>query len=251
MRTWIHPAHMEVAEQTLSELIERGAWEDMGCRPDCTGYLSIENVPEVACSLRDAEACPYYEQRAERVRRERLHQAGFPRHAQEPVWSAVAEDMAVHLRRYADSWPTRRERGDGIILAGGTGAGKTCALALLAATAIADGADVRYVHASLLFDELHHQRGIEYRDAEVLVVDDLGTEYPSEFAAQRFGAMVEARHARDLVTWIGTNLPGASLRERYGDRIMDRLRERCATLVTAATSQRRTASVDDWSDDDE
>lgn len=67
-----------------------------------------------------------------------------------------------------------------------------------------------------------------YREAYLLILDDLGAEQnPSPWALDRLYGVVNHRHGHELTTVFTTNLSPAQLARRYGQRISDRIMEMC------------------------
>lgn len=84
------------------------------------------------------------------------------------------------------------------------------------------------------------ERGVEPLDLEVpwLVVDDLGTEAPTERWHSAFGELVDAR-MRVGRTIISANATKADIRPRYGDRVADRLNHCAVAVELTGESMRR------------
>lgn len=79
--------------------------------------------------------------------------------------------------------------------------------------------------------------------AGIMVIDDLGTE---ETSIKDFGTvrnpiieLINYRYDHDLTIVITTNLDDAGIVTRYGERIMDRLREQCNVISCVGESYRR------------
>lgn len=79
--------------------------------------------------------------------------------------------------------------------------------------------------------------------AELLVLDDLGTEYSgaSEFGVERAAALLELRHEEARRTVITTNLKEADIGERYKARVASRLREQARLVVARGADMRGAA----------
>lgn len=80
----------------------------------------------------------------------------------------------------------------------------------------------------------------ELERAIALVIDDLGMEYDDKQGAFRsfLDGLVNARYAMQLPTVITTNLPVDDFKERYGERIADRIREAGSFVGLAGDSLR-------------
>ena len=84
-----------------------------------------------------------------------------------------------------------------------------------------------------------------FKDAPLLVIDDLFSEYldAKGFLQSLLDEIVDARYAGKLPTIITTNCNAAGFAERYGKRIIDRLREGGRFFACGATSLRGRAST--------
>lgn len=129
-----------------------------------------------------------------------------------------------------------------ILLTGGTGSGKTYLLSACANLCIKFGKSVLFMTAYNLnskFLECHLSDFAEKKiildslmDADVLVIDDLGTEviYKNVTAEYLF-ELVNERMVRGKQTFFSTNLSLAALRDRYDERIFSRMVDQRKTLV--------------------
>jgi DNA replication protein DnaC len=80
--------------------------------------------------------------------------------------------------------------------------------------------------------------------AGFLVIDDLGAEYSDSkgFFASLFDEVVNARYENMRPTILTTNLDVEGFAARYGERIVDRIREAGRFLNCGAQSLRRRAA---------
>lgn len=172
-----------------------------------------------------------------------------------PTWERTAdspgvpEDIRNTLRLYCDMLPRRVEAGEGLVLGGKAGAGKTYCLRLIEEAAGEAGVYWARFRAPVLFNLLHRERWADYleSDAALLLIDDLGTEYPADFATARFVDLMLERYERRQSVIVATNLGDKDLAARPGmERIVSRLRERGPFLWTKRGDQRKPASVRDW-----
>ena len=60
-------------------------------------------------------------------------------------------------------------------------------------------------------------------DVELLIIDDLGTEYPNQFTINKFFNIVNDRLLNNKSTIISTNLSLKELRDIYTERTFSRL----------------------------
>lgn len=79
------------------------------------------------------------------------------------------------------------------------------------------------------------------RDCDLLVLDDLGAQKPSDWAVETITALVDARTREGRRQIITTNAPYNALVEAWGGRLLDRLTFKW-TPVTMAGPSRRSAA---------
>ncbi|MEI6132062.1 MAG: ATP-binding protein [Bacillota bacterium] len=128
--------------------------------------------------------------------------------------------------------------GKGLLFFGNTGTGKTFMAQCIANDILLKGFSVAYVTAPMMFDKLNEARmnygEVEHEDyfatlkeAELLVIDDLGTETSTDAKASNLLQLLNARDALDLIsprkTIISTNLNLTGIREKYDERIYSRI----------------------------
>ena len=140
----------------------------------------------------------------------------------------------------------------GLFLYGTVGSGKTTLMKAVCSLIRASGSgpDLAVLTtATALFDEYcqyQNDRANHYeemRRARYLFLDDLGIE-PSRcliYGVERYPIqdIIYARYDRQLVTVITSNLDRSGLRDRYGERMYDRMAEMMLPLCFMATSYRR------------
>ncbi len=118
---------------------------------------------------------------------------------------------------------------NGLLLMGETGLGKTFLLDCIAREVMQSGLNIKkYTAYNLIDAQLRAVRqrtaGVELTSADLLLIDDLGTEpmIPGITIETLFAAINERQFAKKA-TVIATNLTRAELFDRYGDRIFSRL----------------------------
>lgn len=138
---------------------------------------------------------------------------------------------------YADAFPDVRRRN--LLLTGPTGLGKTYLLNCISARLLDRGKAVLRLTAYRMLDAMRRYHrgqddgGLELMTtAEVLVIDDLGTEPMLEnITIEYLFTLLNERRANRLPTLVATNLTPRELQARYTERIFSRLMDRSETQV--------------------
>ena len=127
-----------------------------------------------------------------------------------------------------------------IVLAGPPGVGKTTAAGWLVSKALSPHWHFDPLSSARFMTALELARISVYDDdamaaverPDLLVIDDVGAEYADAkgMFSTIIDGVVNARYARSLTTVITTNLNATLFRERYGERVIDRIRE-CGRFV--------------------
>ncbi len=118
---------------------------------------------------------------------------------------------------------------------GTVGTGKSFLSGCVARELIESGHSVIYFSASGLFETLSRNM-FDYKnkddvlrfhedlyDCDLLIIDDLGTEYTSNVTVSVFFSLLNERHLCQKSTIISTNLSLEDLRNRYSDRVFSRI----------------------------
>ena len=139
--------------------------------------------------------------------------------------------------KWAEDYPDAPCRD--LLLTGSTGLGKTFLLRAMAERLIERDKNVLIISAYRMLEILrksyfdNDQGTGDLLDAEVLMIDDLGSEpLMQNVTVEQLFNLINERQNRDLSTVISTNLDMARFRERYTERIASRLRDsrRCKIL---------------------
>lgn len=132
-------------------------------------------------------------------------------------------------KNYAENFT--QESGS-IMMSGNTGLGKTHLSLAIADCVIRKGVPVVYDSIINILDCIEREHfGYEksrdkldaIEDTELLILDDLGTEYDTKFTASTIFDIINTRISRRKPTIISTNLNLNDIKNRYGDRIASRL----------------------------
>lgn len=143
------------------------------------------------------------------------------------------EQAAVNLdfcKSYAAAF---RKNAGSILMTGNTGLGKTHLSLSIAKSVIAKGCSVIYGSAQNFLSkvESEHFSKTEERgetlssliNCDLLVFDDLGTEFSSAFVLSTVYSIINTRLLSSKPTIISTNLSLEEIKSRYGDRVASRI----------------------------
>lgn len=143
------------------------------------------------------------------------------------------------LKNYADAFDLRSSN---LLLCGNAGLGKTHAALAIAGIALDKGYDVIYISSQELFGHLEKIRRSSFSDeealqdsmmdailsADLLILDDLGTEYFSQYVGSCLYTILNSRIGRRLPTIYTTNIMDDRVFEsRYTEKISSRLTGSC------------------------
>lgn len=133
--------------------------------------------------------------------------------------------------KYADNFS---EGSRSLLFQGGPGLGKTHLSLAIAGTVIEKGYGVIYVSSPDIFTRLENERfrgGFEEKgstdallcECDLLILDDMGTEYLSKFTSSELYNILNSRLLRQKPTIISTNLTLDEMQQMYGTRIVSRI----------------------------
>lgn len=139
------------------------------------------------------------------------------------------KEVLHFCKRYADTFSLQSPS---LLFFGNTGLGKTHLSLAIAAAAIEKGCGVIYGTAQNLFSALekeHFGKAAEddteamLLDCDLLILDDLGTEFTTGFVTAAFYNIVNTRLLCGKPTLINTNLSFEELEDKYSNRIVSRI----------------------------
>ncbi len=134
-------------------------------------------------------------------------------------------------REFAEGF--KRGSGD-LLFFGKTGTGKTHLSTAIAKTVIERGFEVLYDSAQNIVAAFETDRfksgygpyepkGNKYLECDLLILDDLGTEFVNQFTVSCLYNLLNTRQNKGLSTIISTNLSPEELARKYEDRIYSRI----------------------------
>ncbi len=233
-RSWLHDRLNEVEEQMSALLTKAGYPADYlapiySCQ-DCkdTGYLD-EGRTRCHCLESKIMEVNYSSSNL----RSLLEKAGFE-HLSEDYYSG--NDLALFRRAEEISKNACLNFGyQNLLFYGTVGTGKSFLSICIAKEYLKAGKSVLYFSSAELFDRIgevafsnqqkdaYHELKKDLIHADLLVIDDLGTELTNAFTASELFSIINERFLHSKSTIISTNLSLEDLRDRYSDRIFSRV----------------------------
>lgn len=121
-----------------------------------------------------------------------------------------------------------------MLLIGKTGTGKTHLSTAIAKTVIEKGYEVLYDSSQNVITAFENDRfrsgyghyepeGDKYFECDLLILDDLGTEFVNQFTVSCLYNLINTRQNKGLHTIISTNLQPSDITAKYEDRIYSRI----------------------------
>lgn len=154
----------------------------------------------------------------------------------------VAQTARVHMEtvyNYCREWARSFNRhSTSLYLYGYAGLGKTHLALAMARQVLEQGFNVVYVSAQNALEKVEKERfGAEgntmetLQEADLLILDDLGTEFLSPYVISSLYSLINTRVCRSLPTIYTTNIiKDADLQRRYPEKIVSRLLGSCELL---------------------
>ena len=143
---------------------------------------------------------------------------------------AIMTHTLEACRKYGENFT---KNSGNLLFNGSTGLGKTFLSACIACEVAEKGYSVAYESAPHLFSKLEKNRFhpseeiaqavAKLENADLLIIDDLGTELPGQFVIASLYTLINDRLLSGKPTVISTNLNIGEIRERYSPQIASRL----------------------------
>lgn len=138
------------------------------------------------------------------------------------------ESVLNYCKAYAADFS---RRSPSLLLYGKTGLGKTHLSLAIAGKAVEEGYGVIYSSAQNLFNKLEKDKFGKadanteeaILDCDLLIIDDLGAEFTTQFTVSALYNIVNSRELEGKPTIISTNLMLEQLTKAYGERIASRI----------------------------
>ena len=141
------------------------------------------------------------------------------------------ESVLKYCIKYASLFS---ENSRSLLFQGGPGLGKTHLSLAIAGEVIEKGYGVIYVSSPDIFSRIENERfrgRLEDRgetesllcECDLLILDDLGTEYLSKFTSAELYNIINTRLLRNKPSIISTNLSIQEMQNAYGSRVVSRI----------------------------
>ncbi len=146
--------------------------------------------------------------------------------------SAKMQNVVVSAKKFATEFG--KKKGRNLLLMGNTGTGKTHVSTSIAKRLIENGYYVLYDSAQNIVTAFENDKfksgygpyepeAEKFLECDLLIVDDLGTEFSNQFTTSCLYNLFTTRRNRGLSTIISTNLAPTDLAEKYEGRIYSRI----------------------------
>lgn len=133
------------------------------------------------------------------------------------------------------------KKGYGIIFSGTVGVGKDHLMASIYRCFQAFG--YRNMRAGN-FSEIYDKRFMDKIDQyDAFFLRDLGAENLDDYRRSFLFEIVDYAYNRDIPLFISTNMNNTQIKQHFGDRTLDRLREKCGVIAITGTSMRKKEAV--------
>lgn len=153
-------------------------------------------------------------------------------------------------KRYCKNFQEAKKNGLGLLIYGPPGNGKTYVSNCIANNLLSNGIPVICVSINSLLERIrqtYSKWGKEGEDeilkglsnADLLIIDDLGTEQKTDWSCTKIYNIVDSRYRNGLPLIVSTNKSIDELKEQYHERTIDRLLEMCTPLKNNNASIRK------------
>ncbi len=252
---------IEVIREKYRAMLEEGGYtlqdlEPIYTCPDCkdTGYAGdgSEDGPRFKCHC-------LQEMESRMILEEIYDQSNLKAMLQRENFSVLTYDHLegedlTHFRKAVDTchdfvqefgWDYRN-----LLFCGTVGTGKSFLSCCIAGEVMKAGHSVLYLSSQrffdLLGDNLYRSESRREKNkfldtvygCDLLILDDLGTEYTNDFVAVQLFALINERHVQNKSTIISTNLDLKELSKRYSERVFSRIVERYTVIKLTGPNYR-------------
>lgn len=207
-----------------------GEWDYLPCTPECE---KKNEQREWELMRRDARVAALKERSGLPKRMRNYTFASF-----KPYVNSAATKAAERVEKYLSEWEENRKAGRGLYFCGGVGTGKThLAVAVMNELIRRKKVPSLFVTVPELLDNMRGAyndpgRNLDewmdaVKNAELLLLDDLGSERPSEWVRERIFVVINHRYREELPTIFTSNIYPKELAEQLGERTASRIIAMC------------------------
>lgn len=157
---------------------------------------------------------------------------------QDPKYGSSPRAQMYETKSYCEDWVRDFHKGSpSLLLTGGTGLGKTLLSACIGRSLTQQDVGVVYARAGELLRAYESsqfgsaERPAKFEEAELLILDDLGTEMTTQFTNATLYNLLDGRLLAGRPTVISTNLPPDVLQQRYPPQLLSRLLGQYESLI--------------------
>lgn len=207
-----------------------GRWALRPCSPECVAREEVREWERVRTQARGERL----------IRRSELPSmyGEFGFETFDSSVSEAARDALSACRSYAEEYRARAYRGEGLVIHGAVGTGKShLAVSLMREIMKLHGTPALFVTVPSLLETERSSYDqdsapvvggvVTAQAADLLILDDLGAERMTEWAKEKMFVLINHRYAQGMPTVITTNDGAYETKERIGERSFSRLAERC------------------------
>lgn len=221
-------------------------------------FTGKETKVGCVCKCRKEEMDAEEERAREKERRRKLdaRRRGAFDHEGFSGCTFEADDMtnpqiSRQMRNYADRFPVFLEKGQGLLLFGDVGTGKTFFSACIANRLLQTGCKVLMTNFPTLIariqkDAFKTDVVASLDDYDLLIIDDLGVERSSGYMQEQVYNIIDSRYRAKKPIVVSTNLTIEQM-QNPGDvmsaRIYGRIMERCLPIRFAGPDKRKKTST--------
>lgn len=200
--------------------------------------------------------------RAERERKAKeMRRIGFP-DSDMQHWTFANDDLqnpriTQAMQKYVENFPELRKKGQGLLLYGTVGTGKTYAAAEVANALIDKGYSALVTNFARIANTVSglYEGKQAYYDSlnrfDLLVIDDLAAERKTEYMSEIVYTVIDSRYRAGMPMIITTNLTAEELKNPQditNKRIFDRVMERCLPVEVAGRNRRHQKTAASFSE---
>lgn len=220
-----------------------GEWDYLPCTPECE---KKNERREWELLRRDARVASLKERSGLSKRMKGYSLASF-----KPYVSRSAAGAVEKVEAYLKNWDENRESGRGLFFCGDVGTGKThLAVAVMNELMQKKRVPALFVTVPELLDNLRGTyndpgRNLDdwmnaVKNADFLVLDDLGSERPTDWVQERLFVIINHRYRETLPTIFTSNFGPKDLGKQLGERTASRVIAMCDWMSLEGKDYRET-----------